>query len=79
MVYGPFQLGRASIPLIILSLAYSVVGVFFSFWPADSKVTAVTMNWSILVFGGVLVFSLLFWGLHGRKVYTGPVVETGIP
>lgn len=78
MMYGPFQLGRASIPIIVLSLAYSVVGIFFSFWPPASEVTAVTMNWSILVFGGVLLFSLVFWALHGRKVYTGPIVETGI-
>ena len=60
MVYGPFQLGRASIPIIVLSLAYSIVGIFFSFWPPATEVSAVTMNWSILVFGGVLLFSLFF-------------------
>lgn len=78
MIYGPFQLGRASVPIILVSLAYSVVGIFFSFWPPASKVNAVTMNWSILVFGGVLLFSLFFWALQGRKVYTGPILETGI-
>ena len=36
------------------------------------------MNWSILVFGGVLLFSLLFWAIQGRKVYTGPIMEIGI-
>lgn len=78
MTYGPFQLGRAGIPIILLSLAYSVVGIFFSFWPPASKVTPVTMNWSLLVFGGVLLFSLIFWAVHGRKVYTGPIFETEI-
>lgn len=76
--YGPFQLGRAGIPIILLSLAYSVIGIFFSFWPQASKVTPVTMNWSVLVFGGVLIFSWFFWVIHGRKVYTGPIFETGI-
>ncbi|KAL8952509.1 MAG: hypothetical protein Q9222_001577 [Ikaeria aurantiellina] len=72
LVYGPFHLGQAGIPIIILSLAYSVIGIFFSFWPPSSTVDAVSMNWSVAVFGGVLLGSLVFWVLHGRKVYTGP-------
>ena len=75
MAYGPFTLGRASYAVIILALIYSIIGIFFSFWPPASHVTAETMNWSVVVFGGVLLFSLLFWALYGRKVYTGPVVE----
>lgn len=75
MFYGPFQLGRAGVPIIILSLAYSAIGIFFSFWPASSEVTAMTMNWSVVVFFGVLIFSLLFWVIYGRKVYTGPLLE----
>lgn len=75
LVYGPFKLGRAGIPTTVLALLYSVLGVFFSFWPPTAQVDAVSMNWSIAVFGGVLSFSLLFWALHGRKVYTGPIWE----
>ena len=54
---------------------YSVIGTFFSFWPADAQTTAQTMNWTVLVFGGFMIFSVVFWLLHGRKVYTGPVLE----
>lgn len=72
LVYGSFYLGRAGIPILILSLAYSAIGFFFSFWPPTSTVDAVSMNWSVAVYGGAILFSLLFWALHGRKVYTGP-------
>ncbi|CAO1597488.1 hypothetical protein XANCAGTX0491_001296 [Xanthoria calcicola] len=72
LVYGSFYLGRAGIPILILSLAYSAIGFFFSFWPPTSTVDAVSMNWSVAVYGGAILFSLLFWVLHGRKVYTGP-------
>lgn len=75
MFYGPFQLGRAGVPIIILSLVYSVIGIFFSFWPPSSQVTAVTMNWSVLVYSSVLIFSLLFWVVYGRTVYKGPILE----
>jgi choline transport protein len=75
MEYGPFSLGRAGIPIIIGSLIYSMVGIFFSFWPEDSVVDAHSMNWSIVVSGAMFLFSLVFWFTHGRKAYTGPVPE----
>lgn len=59
----------------ILSITYGILAVFFSFWPATAVVDAKSMNWSVAVFGGVLLFSMVFWALVGRKVYTGPVVE----
>ncbi|KAL8829992.1 MAG: hypothetical protein Q9191_001688 [Dirinaria sp. TL-2023a] len=73
--YGLFTLGKASLPVIVLAIIFSVIGIFFSFWPTVSQVSAPTMNWSVVVFGGALTFSLLFWAVHGRKVYTGPLIE----
>ena len=75
MNYGPYQLGRAGNPIIILSLVYSIIGIFFSFWPASVDVTPLTMNYSIVVFGGVTIFCMIFWVVYGRKVYTGPILE----
>jgi choline transport protein len=75
MHYGPFRLGPAGIPIIIVSLMYSVIGIFFSFWPGTPRPDVLTMNWSVVVFGGALVLSMLFWLVHGRKVYTGPILE----
>lgn len=77
MYYGPFRLGRAGVPIIILSLIYSFIGIFFSFWPAEANITPLTMNWSIVVSGGAFLFSMVFWALYGRKVYTGPILEIG--
>lgn len=78
MRWGPFRLGRLGLPVNVLAIAYGLVAVFFSFWPPSATVTPVTMNWSIVVYGGVLLFSVFFWFLHGRKVYTGPVIEIHI-
>lgn len=72
---GPFQLGRAGIPIIIASIIYSIIGVFFSFWPGVLNPSLLTMNWSVVVFFGVLILSMGFWLIHGRKVYTGPIFE----
>lgn len=73
--WGPFRLGRLGLPINILSILFTLIGLFFSFWPPSHEVTAKTMNWSIVVYGGVMLFSIFFWFLHGRSVYTGPVIE----
>ena len=73
--FGQFNLGRAGTPLIVISLAYSFIGSFFSFWPAQIWVDASSMNWSIAVYGGTMVVSMAFWLTHGRKRYRGPVLE----
>ena len=74
--WGPFTLGRAGIPVNLVAMAYSIVGIFFSFWPPEVDPTPTSMNWSVAVYGGVLLFSFGFWASYGRKVYTGPILET---
>ena len=73
--WGPFTLGRAGIPVNVFSIAYSIIGIFFSFWPPSINPTPTSMNWSVAVYGGVLLLSLAFWAVHGRNFYTGPILE----
>ena len=73
--WGPFRLRRLGVPVNVFSIAYSIIGIFFSFWPPNAGPTASSMNWSCAVYGGVLLFSLCFWFSYGRKVYTGPIIE----
>lgn len=75
LVWGPFKLGAAGVPVTILSMIYSVIGIFFSFFPPTVEVTPLTMNWSVVVFFGVMIFSIVFWVVHGRSVYEGPIRE----
>lgn len=74
--WGPFRLGRFGVTINVLSMLYSIIGVVFSFFPPTAKPNALSMNWSIAVYGGVMIFSLIFRVFHGRKVYTGPLRET---
>jgi choline transport protein len=73
--WGPFCLKRLGVPITILAIIYTVLALFFSFWPAFAQVDAATMNYSCLIFGGALIFSMVFWVLYGRKVYVGPIWE----
>lgn len=73
--WGPFRLGKAGIPITIFALIYTVWALFFSFWPTTSHVEADTMNYSVLIFGAAVLFSLIFWAFWGRKTYVGPIWE----
>lgn len=73
--WGPFRLGRFGVPLTIAAIVYSVFGAFWSMWPVEKNPTIQSMNYCVLVFGGVMLFSMLFWLVYGRYHYTGPVLE----
>jgi choline transport protein len=44
-----------------------------SFWPTGPRPNAANMNWSILVYGVIIVVSLIYFYFRGRHVYAGPV------
>lgn len=73
--WGPWRMGIVGIPVNIIAIIYSIIVMVFSFFPGTSTVTLVTMNWSCLVFGGVMILSILLYMVHGHKVYRGPIIE----
>ena len=76
--WGPWRLGRWGMLINIVSILGSVLFMFFSFWPTTVPVDEVNMNWSCVLWSGVVIFAGVFWFVHGRTVFTGPVVETGV-
>lgn len=73
--WGPFRLGRFGVPVTIVAILYSLLGAFFSMWPTTKNPNIQEMNYCVLVYGGVMIFSMLFWFVYGRHHYTGPVLE----
>lgn len=76
--YGPWRLGRFGVPVNIAALIWSVITMFFSFWPTTVNPTPQSMNWACLLYGATNIFSVLFYIVHGRFTYKGPVVETSV-
>ncbi|KAK3614492.1 hypothetical protein LTR56_027217 [Elasticomyces elasticus] len=44
---------------------------FFPISPVG--LNAVTFNWNILITGAVVIIAGIYYFVHGRKVYDGPV------
>ncbi|KAI1455476.1 amino acid transporter [Annulohypoxylon moriforme] len=76
LTWGPWRLhGIFGIANNIFSCIYLVFIFFFSFWPPSLEVTPQNMNYAVLVFGTVILFSMLYYAVWARKVYSGPVIE----
>jgi hypothetical protein len=43
--------------------------------PTKRTVTPGNMNYAVVYFVGILVFSAIYWFAHGRKYYSGPLKE----
>ena len=68
-----WSLGRWG-PLINLgALAFLIPEFIFVMFPLTSTVTPESMNWSSLMYGGMLIFSIAYYFLYGRKTYVPPV------
>ncbi|KAF4494548.1 hypothetical protein FAGAP_9309 [Fusarium agapanthi] len=76
LVWGPFHLkGAFGIANNIFAMCYLIVVGFFSFWPPMVDPTVDMMNYSVVVTGGLVIFSVIYYFAWARKEYNGPIVE----
>ena len=73
--FGPFRLGKWGLPINCFAIAYSLLLIVFMVFPPYQPVDAMNMNYSSLIFGFVLLLSLVMWFAYGKRVYGGPVRE----
>lgn len=73
--FGPWNMGKWGMAVNVYAVAYSIIVTVFSFFPPATPVTAVSMNWSCAVYGGVIIFGLVFWMVSGRKQWQGPLMD----
>lgn len=70
-----FSLGRLGMPINIFSVGWLSFSIVFSFFPTTRQVDPVSMNWSVLVFGGVVIFAIVQYIVHGHRVYVAPITR----
>jgi amino acid transporter len=70
--YGPFQLGRWSIPVKLISLIYLVYITIFVSFPAYRPVTSENMNYAAPILLGFFAIAMVDWFVRGRKKFEVP-------
>ncbi|KAL1934987.1 hypothetical protein VTP01DRAFT_4127 [Rhizomucor pusillus] len=73
MPKGPFNLGRWSVPIYFVACLWILFFGVILCIPSVYPVAPETMNWSCLMIGATLIFSLTFWFISGRKHFRGPL------
>jgi choline transport protein len=74
---APFRMSHGvGAAVNVVALVWLVLAMFFSVWPNFYPVTPETMNYSIVVLVGWIVVGGFYYGIWGRKIYDGPVLET---
>jgi amino acid transporter len=77
--YGGFRLGPVlGTVLNILSIIWMIVVMIFSLFPTSLPVTAKNMNYSIVVFGGWMVFGLVYYVFRARRKFRVPMVDCDV-
>ena len=77
----PFPLSRFNLGYVggnvinVLALAFLVVSWVFQFFPSAPEPTAESMNWSVLIYGAVILLFGTYYFVRARHRYTGPVVH----
>lgn len=76
LIWGPWKIpGLLGIINNAYACVYMLFVIFWSVWPPATPVTANTMNYSVLVTGGVIIFSVVWYWVQGRKEYKGPTID----
>ncbi len=76
LVWGPWHIpGVYGIAINAFACVYLILIIFFCMWPSELPVTAENMNYTVLVTGAVVIFSVGYYLFWARGIYKGPVVE----
>ena len=75
---GPWNLGRLGLPINIIAAVYTLVTVIFTFFPVAMPVHKGSMNYSCVMYGGVIILGIIYYVLRGHQYYVGPSTELDI-
>ncbi|EME81434.1 uncharacterized protein MYCFIDRAFT_38444 [Pseudocercospora fijiensis CIRAD86] len=68
-----WSLGRFGLPINAFAFMYSAFIIIFSCFPTNLPIDLSTANWAPLVWVAVILISVVFYVVYGKKHYTAPV------
>jgi len=74
---GPWNLGRFSTPVGIIACAWVALIIPVLCFPAvkGADLNALTMNYTCLIYGGVMFLALMWYAIDARKWFKGPKIN----
>ena len=79
LVWGPWHIpGILGTVNNAYACVYMIFVIFWSVWPPSTPVMPSTMNYSVVVTGGVMILSAIWYVVRARKTYKGPIVDKDV-
>ncbi|KAL8825272.1 MAG: hypothetical protein Q9191_004511 [Dirinaria sp. TL-2023a] len=76
LMWGPWRVpGVLGTINNAFACVYILFVLFWSFWPPTTPATAENMNYSVLVTGAVISFSIVYYFVWGKTQYLGPLID----
>jgi choline transport protein len=76
LIWGPWHIpGILGMINNAYACVYMIFVIFWSVWPPVTPVNAQTMNYSVVVTGGVIIFSIIWYHVRGKREYKGPLID----
>ena len=76
LVWGPWHVpGLLGTINNAYACCYMIFVIFWSVWPPDWEVQAESMNYSVVVTGGVMILSTIWYFVRGKREYKGPLID----
>lgn len=76
LIWGPWHVpGVFGVVNNAFACLFMFVVWFFAFWPPSTPTVASNMNFAILMTGGLVIFSIVYYFLWARRQYKGPRME----
>jgi amino acid transporter len=70
--YGPFRLGRWSVPVKLATMAYLVYVTVFVAFPPERPVTSENTNYAAPILIGFIAIAMVDWVFRGRNKFEVP-------
>lgn len=76
-IIGPWHLGRWSRPINAVACAWWLLIVPALCFPAvrGDNLTSLTMNWTCLIYGGVMTLAMVYYAVSARAWFRGPRIN----
>jgi amino acid transporter len=73
---GPWNMGVFSLPCTVLAIAWVLLVIPVLSFPANNgaNLNAASMNWTCVLYGGVMSSALVWYGISARHWFKGPKV-----
>ncbi|CAK7212935.1 polyamine transporter tpo5 [Sporothrix bragantina] len=67
IIPGPFVLGRLQLPINIIAIVWTVIISVILIFPTTYPITALNMNYAIIVGAFIFVFALFWWYIGAKR------------